>query len=143
NKAQIRGENQVAKFFLLEVIVLLNPLMHFDIIGRLVTRLDKSALNLLRIEIEIHKLLPASPRISRLGPGARMLLRIRRICGVKGTGKNRMAGHVMSPVIEGYSPGIGAGITAESSEPLRVRAQTEPSRVIHSCRAVWSFHLGM
>ena len=46
NEAEVLGEDQIALILLVEVIVLLDPLVDLDAVGRLVAHLDEAALHL-------------------------------------------------------------------------------------------------
>ena len=127
DETQIGRKNQISNLLLLKVVTLVDPLVHLNVVGRLVTGLEKAALEFLRPEIKINELLPTGARIGRYLPSTRMLLWIRRIGRVKRIRKDRMARHVSPPIIERDTPGIGARIAAERRQTLRVSSQTKPS----------------
>ena len=70
-----------------------------------------------------------------------MLSWIGRTGGVEGGGKHRMAGHMMPPVIEGYSPRIGVWVAAEGGQSVGCRPEAKPARVLDANRTVGGFNL--
>ena len=136
DETEVGREDEVAEFFLLKVVIHLDPLVHLNVVRRFVAGLDEAALQLLRVEVEIDELLAAGAGIRGHFACARMLLRIRRIRGVKGAGENRVTGDVVAPIVKSNAPGIRARVTAENRQLLRVRAQAEPARVIHAHRPI-------
>ena len=70
-----------------------------------------------------------------------MLLRERRIERMKCRRKDRVAGHVQSPIVKGHAPRIGAVIRAKAGQPLVTRLEPEPAAVLLADRSVRSLHL--
>ena len=143
NETQVGGEDDVADLLLFEVVVFFDPLVHLDVVRGLVASLHETALDLPRPEVEVDKLLSTDTRISRDAACAGMLLWIRRIQGMESISKDGMTGHMMTPVIKGDTPWIGAWVAAEDAEFLCVSTQTEPAGVVQTNRAVGRFYLAV
>ena len=72
-----------------------------------------------------------------------MLSRIRRVECMKRFGEDRVARDVIAPRVVGHAPGIRAGITAETREPVRAGFVPEPAAVVLPYRAVGCLDLRM
>ena len=125
------------------MVVVFNPLVELDPVGGLVTDFDKAALQVVRPRSEVNKLVTAYAGVGWNPVGSRVLGWVGSIGGVERAGKDGMAGHVLSPVVEGHTPWVGVGVAAECSEPLRTGTEAEPRAVLGTDRTVGGFDLGV
>ena len=57
--------------------------------------------------------------------------------------EDRITCHVLSPVVKGYAPGIGAGVRAESGQAMQFGFPRKPSAILLADGTVWSLDLGV
>src|SRR3990167_3564706 len=62
---------------------------------------------------------------------------------MEGSGVNGMARHMLSPVVEGHTPGVRAVVGSKAGEALRARLEAEPAAVLLTHGAVRRFDLRM
>ena len=60
---------------------------------------------------------------------------------MKGRGEDWMAGDMVSPIIEGHSPRVGAVIRAEAGQSMCIWFKSKPTTILLTHRSVRSFDL--
>ena len=130
DEAEVGREDEVKDELLGVVVVFPCPFVKLDFVGGLVAGLDKSALHLFGPEGKIDEVMAAGARVGGQSRRGRVLLGIGRIGGMKGIRKNGMARDMVSPLVEGDSPGIRVRIAAEGDEAFLARRVAEPGRVL-------------
>ena len=108
-------ENDVADVLLGEAKVGLVPAMELDTVSRLVAYLDESALHLLRPVGEVDEFLAAGAGVGVQTDRSRMLIGVGRVERVERLCIDRVAGHVLAPVVERDAPRVGAHVGAKRS----------------------------
>ena len=92
--------------FLTEVVTVFDPSVELNPVGGLVADLDEASLQVIRPGCKVDEFVTADPGIGRDAIGPRVLSRVGSVCSMEGACENRMACHVLAPVIESYPPGI-------------------------------------
>jgi len=72
-----------------------------------------------------------------------VLLGIGRIKRVVSRREDWVTCHVLTPVVKGYAPRVGACMRTECAQAVQFRLPGEPSAVLLTDWAVWSLDLGM
>ena len=115
--------------------------MELDTVGRLVAYLDESALHLLRPVGEVDEFLAAGAGVGVQTDRSRMLIGVGRVERVERLCIDRVAGHVLAPVVECDAPRISAHVGAKCGEPMAARLEPKPAAVPLAHRAVRRLHL--
>ena len=72
-----------------------------------------------------------------------MLLGVNRIQGMKGLRVDRVAGHMLAPIIKGHTPWIGAMVGAKTSQSMETWFKTKPTAILLSDWTVGCLDLAM
>ena len=72
-----------------------------------------------------------------------MLFGVLGIERMKGLRVNRVAGHMLPPIIEGDTPWIGAGVSPEAGQAMPLWLEAEPTTVLLPDRTIGSLHLSV
>ena len=144
DETEVGGVNQVRLVLFTIMVLVFHPLVDFHTVRRLVTNLDEVfPLQLVGKMSHVHEFLAADSRVGRQASWTGMSSRVCRVHGVEGGGKDRMTCQVLSPVIKGDAPRVGAVVHAEGGQPVRAGAVTEPAAIGQPDRTISGLHLAV
>ena len=136
NETEISGKDQVADILLVKSELPFNPTVYLNTVGWLVPRLDVAALQLIGKCREINELLSACSRICTQSIRTSVLSRIRWVERVKSSGKDRVTGDMLPPIVKRHSPRVCARIGTETGQPVAVGIKAEPATILLTNRTI-------